>query len=52
MRTQTNNADYTQNILQAEKASTTEEKLSYYSTAVDIKPLVMDAYLGIMCKYF
>lgn len=48
MRTQTNNADYTQNILQAEKASTTEEKLTYYSTAVDIKPLVMDAYLGMV----
>lgn len=48
MRTQTNNADYTQNILQAEKASTTEEKLSYYSTAIDIKPLVMDAYLGMV----
>lgn len=48
MRTQTNNADYTQNILQAEKASTTGEKLSYYSTAVDIKPLVMDAYLGMV----
>ena len=48
MRTQTNNADYTQNILQAEKASTTEEKLTYYSTAIDIKPLVMDAYLGMV----
>lgn len=48
MRTQTNNADYTQNILQAEKASTIEEKLSYYSTAIDIKPLVMDAYLGMV----
>lgn len=48
MRTQTNNADYTQNILQAEKTSTTEEKLSYYSTAIDIKPLVMDAYLGMV----
>lgn len=48
MRTQTNNADYTQNILQAEKASSTEEKLSYYSKAVDIKPLVMDAYLGMI----
>lgn len=48
MRTQTNNADYTQNILQAEKASTTEEKLTYYSTAIDINPLVMDAYLGMV----
>jgi len=48
MRTQTNNADYSQNIIQAEKASTTDEKLQYYSTAVDIKPLVMDAYLGMI----
>ena len=48
MRTQTNNADYTQNILQAEKASTVEEKLYYYSTAIDSKPLVMDAYLGMV----
>lgn len=48
MRTQTNNADYTQNILQAEKASTIEEKLYYYSTAIDSKPLVMDAYLGMV----
>lgn len=47
MRIQTNNADYQQNILQAQKASSTEEKLSYYSTAADIKPLVMDAYLGM-----
>lgn len=48
MRTQTNNADYSQNIIQAEKASTTDEKLQFYSTAVDIKPLVMDAYLGMI----
>lgn len=48
MRTQTNNADYSQNIIQAEKASTTDEKLQYYSIAVDIKPLVMDAYLGMV----
>lgn len=48
MRTQTNNADYSQNIIQAEKASITDEKLQYYSTAVDIKPLVMEAYLGMV----
>lgn len=48
MRTQTNNADYSQNIIQAEKSSTTDEKLQYYSTAVDIKPLVMDAYIGMV----
>lgn len=48
MKTHTNNADYSQNIIQAEKASNTEEKLQYYSTAVDIKPLEMDAYLGMI----
>lgn len=48
MRTQTNNADYAQNIAQAEKASSTTEKLRYYSTAADIKPLAMDAYLGMV----
>jgi len=48
MRTATNNADYTQNILQAEKASSTQEKLVYYTSAADIKPYVMDAYLGMI----
>lgn len=48
MRTQTNNADYSQKLLQAEKASTTEEKLDYYSTAVEIKPFEMEAYLGMV----
>ena len=45
MRTATNNADYTQNILQAEKASTSEEKANYYATAIDIKPLESEAIL-------
>ena len=48
MRTSVNNADYEQNILQAEKASTSEEKIEYYKAAIDIKPLVNDAYLGIV----
>lgn len=34
MRTATNNADYTQNILQAEKASTSEEKANYYAISI------------------
>ena len=48
MRTAVNNADYEQNIVQAEKASSTEEKIEYYSSAIDIKPLVNDAYLGMI----
>ena len=48
MRTHTNNMDYAQNLLQAEKATNEEDKLEYYSFAVDIKPLEMDAYLGMV----
>ena len=48
MRTATNNADYNQNILQAEKASTSEEKANYYSTAIDIKPTAIEAYTGMI----
>lgn len=48
MRTQTNNADYTQNILEAEKASSTKDKLDKYSNAIDIKPLELDAYFGMI----
>ncbi|HBM98600.1 MAG TPA: serine/threonine protein kinase [Ruminococcus sp.] len=48
MQTQTNNADYSQNIIRAEKATTIDEKLQYYSAAVDIKPFAMDAYLGMV----
>lgn len=48
MRTATNNADYNQNILQAEKASTSEEKVDYYDKAIDIKPLSIEAYEGMV----
>lgn len=48
MRTQTNNSDYLQNVLQAEKATTAEEKLEYYATAADIKPLESESYLGMV----
>ena len=48
MRTATNNADYNQNILQAEKASTSDEKANYYATAIDIKPMAIEAYIGMI----
>lgn len=48
MMTQTNNADYSRNILQAEKAATAEEKIEYYSRAAEIKPLACEAYLGMV----
>lgn len=48
MRTRTNNADYAQNIMQAEKSSSSEEKVKYYSQAIDIKPLSQEAYTGMI----
>ncbi len=48
MRTYTNNEDYAQNILQAEKAATSEEKVQYYSKAIEIKPNSVEAYLGMV----
>lgn len=48
MRTATNNADYNQNILQAEKASTSDEKANYYATAIEIKPMAIEAYIGMI----
>lgn len=48
MRTKTNNADYAQNIIQAEKSSSSEEKVKYYSQAIDIKPLSKEAYIGMI----
>lgn len=46
MRSMTNNADYDQNIAQAEKASSSSEKVNYYISAIDIKPSESEAYLG------
>lgn len=48
MRTQTDNADYANNIQLADKAVTDGEKLNYYETAVDIKPENTEAYLGMV----
>ncbi len=48
MRNMTNNADYSQNMVQAEQASDIAQKISYYEKAIDIKPTVEDAYLGMI----
>lgn len=42
MRTATNNADYTQNILSAEKATGIEEKVEFLKNAIKIKPLQLE----------
>lgn len=44
MRTRTNNLDYEQNMQWGEKASSSEEKIGFYTRAIDIKPTVFDAY--------
>ena len=51
MRTYTNNEDYNQNILQAEKAATSEEKVQYYGKAIEIKPNEIKPYLGMVEAY-
>lgn len=51
MRTYTNNEDYNQNILQAEKAATSEEKVQYYGKAIEIKPNEIELYLGMVEAY-
>lgn len=51
MRTYTNNEDYKQNILQAEKAATADEKLQFYGKAAQIKPNEVDPYLGMVDAY-
>lgn len=48
MKTQTNNADYSENINQAEKASSYDAKVNYYQEAIDIKPAEDDAYEGLI----
>ena len=48
MRTHTNNADYNQNIMQAEKATLSGDKVRFYSQAIDIKPTSREAYVGLI----
>ena len=44
MRLQTNNADYSLNIIQAQNVSSFDEKMDYYEKAIDIKPTEYEAY--------
>jgi len=48
LKTSANNSDYDNNIQQAQKASTDEEQIAYYSQAIEIKPEASDAYYGII----
>ena len=48
MRVRTNNLDYTQNLLWAEKATAIEDKIGFYSAAIDIKPTQTEAYFGLI----
>jgi len=51
LKTSANNSDYDNNIQQAQKAATDEEKIAYYSQAIEIKPEVSDAYYGIIDSF-
>ncbi|MEH7436897.1 serine/threonine-protein kinase [Neobacillus drentensis] len=48
MKTETNNADYTNNIQMAEKASNDQARVDYYLKAIDIKPSEKEAYVGLL----
>lgn len=43
-----NTNDYEVNIQQAQKSASPEEKIEYYSKAIDVKPEEMDGYFGII----
>ncbi len=51
LKTQVNNSDYENILLQAEKSATSEEKEDYYMAAVDIKPAALEAYMGMIDAY-
>jgi eukaryotic-like serine/threonine-protein kinase len=51
MNIQTNNDDYTHHIEMAEKAANDVTKTDYYLKAIDIKPTINDAYLGLMAAF-
>jgi len=48
LKTQTDDSDYSNNIQMAVKASEDTEKINYYFTAIEIKPTVKDAYIGMI----
>lgn len=47
----TNNHDYENNLLQAEKSATSEEKIEYYSNAITIRPNDTQAYFGLISAF-
>lgn len=51
MRNHTNNEDYNQNMLWAEKAATSEEKVQYYGKAIEIKTDKIEPYIGMVNAY-
>lgn len=48
LKTNVNNNDYDNLLLQAEKSATDEEKVATYLKAADIKPTETDAYFGLI----
>lgn len=48
LKNSVNDNDYENNILQAEKSATVEDKINYYTKAMDIKPEALEAYFGII----
>lgn len=48
MKVQTNNANYSVKISDAEKATDVEEKVMLYAAAIDIKPEEQEAYRGLI----
>lgn len=48
MRGRTNRLDYEQNIQWARNASSSQERIGFYATAIDISPGSMEAYLGMI----
>lgn len=48
MKTQVNNSNYELNILQAEKATNSEEKIDYYLRALEVQPTSIEAYEGLI----
>ncbi len=47
-RSNLNRADYEQNMIQAEKAATAEERIEYYSQAIQIRPTEIEPYNGMI----
>ncbi len=48
MKFNTDNKDFTNNMLQAQKATSYEEKIEYYTKAVEIRPTAVEPYLEMI----